>query len=111
MMECGPHIGDVEMKRGAFLPRKLKVISIQTVTKRRDSESGGRVPREPGFREVWAGALGRLGGHKQGGSLGEIPTTPTEGKLSALPKGPDFLKWLWSLESLGRHSIQMDFDF
>lgn len=65
MMEWGPHIRDVEMKRGAVLSKKLKVISIQTITKDRDSESGGRAFREPGFREIWAGALGRLGGHKQ----------------------------------------------
>lgn len=62
----------------------------------RDSEPGWEGPQ---IQRSLGAACGSLGDHRQPGSPGQIPTTPTEGRLSALPGGPHFLKWLQPAKS------------
>ena len=65
----------------------------------RDSEPEWEGPQEAWVETCLGGARESLGDHRQPGSPREIPTTPTKGKLSALPGGPNFLKWLQSSKS------------
>lgn len=77
---------DVDVNRGAVFTGKYKVISVQAVIKAELLNQGGRVPREPGFREIWVGVL--LGSHRHSRSLGRSTLHPCrpQGRLSALPK-------------------------
>lgn len=100
-----------------FLPRKLEVISIQTVGQGRDSESVGEPPERLDLEKSGLEHLENLVASSRGslgGGGGGIPTMPTKGKLSALPKGLDFLKGLQSLKSpwadtLSRWTLTCDY--